>query len=440
MLQHRKKKLTLILSSSIIAVTFFVMILFLGFKYISGQETHSKNLEETQREIIIRKEEILSFLQKKRAEQESSFKQSQEEQEIEKILESIETLWKNPDASIETNPYLSGKENMAMDPVASDFPFFSKQVALFNSSGTLLFHNEVPFSKISEKVLFSLPENMSRVWEFMILRQQLTQDISIIALEEIEYPLSVFGKDILYFACILCGIWIFLSIFSYFIVSAILKPVEENMQEMEYFIDNAGHELKTPLAVIQSSWSLMKEIQHYDSELLDEIIHETQKASELIGALRALSQITKKQTLEKCNLAEIITEIWKEYLPKIREKNISLNLKGEEIIIDGNRQHLKILFSNLIGNAIKYNIPDGKIFIIFSKNTVSIEDTWIGIPKKEQKKIWSRFYRVKEHRNLEEGFWLGLAMVQKICQIYGYSTQLESTPQKGTRIILTLKK
>lgn len=87
----------------------------------------------------------------------------------------------------------------------------------------------------------------------MILRQQLTQDISIIALEEIEYPLSVFGKDILYFACILCGIWIFLSIFSYFIVSAILKPVEENMQEMEYFIDNAGHELKTPLAVIQSS-------------------------------------------------------------------------------------------------------------------------------------------------------------------------------------------
>lgn len=53
----------------------------------------------------------------------------------------------------------------------------------------------------------------------------------------------------------------------------------------------------------------MKEIQHYDSELLDEIIHETQKASELIGALRALSQITKKQTLEKCNLAEIITEI-----------------------------------------------------------------------------------------------------------------------------------
>lgn len=163
MLQHRKKKLTLILSSSIIAVTFFVMILFLGFKYISGQETHSKNLEETQREIIIRKEEILSFLQKKRAEQESSFKQSQEEQEIEKILESIETLWKNPDASIETNPYLSGKENMAMDPVASDFPFFSKQVALFNSSGTLLFHNEVPFSKISEKVLFSLPENMSRV-------------------------------------------------------------------------------------------------------------------------------------------------------------------------------------------------------------------------------------------------------------------------------------
>lgn len=152
-LENRKKKLTFILSSSIIGMTFFVMILFLGFKYISGQEIHTKNLEETHREIILKKEEILSFLEKKRSEQESSFKQSQEEQEIEKILESIETIWKNPDTSIETNPYLSGKENINLDPVASDFPFFSKQVALFDNSGSLLFHNEVPFSKISEEVL-----------------------------------------------------------------------------------------------------------------------------------------------------------------------------------------------------------------------------------------------------------------------------------------------
>lgn len=122
-------------------------------------------------------------------------------------------------------------------------------------------------------------------------------------------------------------IWVFLNIFSYFIVSLILKPVEENMQEMEYFIDNAGHELKTPLAVIQSSGNLMKEIKQYDSELLDEIMDETKKASELIGALRSLSKISKKQELQSCNLADMITEIGKEYLLKMREKHISLTLK-----------------------------------------------------------------------------------------------------------------
>lgn len=91
-------------------------------------------------------------------------------------------------------------------------------------------------------------------------------------------------------------------------------------------------------------------------------------------------------------------------------------------------QHLKILLSNLIGNAIKYNTENGKIYITLAQNSISIEDTGIGIPKKEQKKIWSRFYRVKEHRNLEEGFGLGLAMVQKVCEIYGYKYILESTP------------
>lgn len=153
---------------------------------------HRKSLTLTQKEIIIKKEEILSFLDKKQQEQEQSFEQSQEEQEIEKILESIETLWNNPDTSIETNPYLTGKQNLNFEPVQSEFPFFSKQVALFETSGKLLFHNEVPFSKISEETLKSTPETLEKIGDFMVLRQQLTADIFIIALEEIEYPLSQF--------------------------------------------------------------------------------------------------------------------------------------------------------------------------------------------------------------------------------------------------------
>lgn len=112
----------------------------------------------------------------------------------------------------------------------------------------------------------------------------------------------------------------------------------------------------------------------------------------------------------------------------MREKNISLTIKGQNLEVLGNRGHLKILLGNLIGNAIKYNKENGKIFVSLGTNTLSIEDTGIGIPKKEQKKIWSRFYRVKEHRNLEEGFGLGLAMVQKICEMYHYTYHLESSP------------
>ncbi len=439
-LETRKKKLTLILSSSIIGLTFLVMFVFLGFKYFSWEQAHKKSLTLTQKEIIIKKEEILWFLEKKQQEQEQSFEQSQEEQEIEKILESIETLWNNPDASIESNPYLTGKQSLNFEPVQSEFPFFSKQVALFETSGKLLFHNEVPFSKISEETLKSAPETLGKIGDFMVLRQQLTADIFIVALEEIEYPLSQFWKDILYFSLILIVVWIFLNILSYFIVSKILQPVEENMQEMEYFIDNAGHELKTPLAVIQSSGNLMKEIKQYDSQLLDEIMSETQKAGELISALRSLSQMSKKTQTESCNLADIVTEIWKEYLPKMREKHISLTLKGQNLEVLGNHGHLKILLSNLIGNAIKYNKEHGKILVTLAVNTLSIEDTGIGIPKKEQKKIWSRFYRVKEHRNLEEGFGLGLAMVQKICEMYRYTYHLESTPNVGTKITLTFPK
>ena len=125
------------------------------------------------------------------------------------------------------------------------------------------------------------------------------------------------------------------------------------------------------------------------------------------------------------------------YLSLLAEKKkIKLSVEyRDEIYFKIDKESFVRLIHNLISNAIKYNTVGGSIDITLEKNSITIKDTGIGIPKEHQKEIYERFYRAT---NQVGGFGLGLNIVHKVCEAYGIEISLTSKVNEGSTFVLSL--
>lgn len=217
------------------------------------------------------------------------------------------------------------------------------------------------------------------------------------------------------------GVYIISSRF----VNSTLSPVEKNMDDMEQFIHNAGHELKTPIAVVKSSMELMKLKKNYDEGIV-ESIEELNRMNNLIQALISLSNTENPDNSESINIKEVCEKLQKNYREKLEEKDISLQIIVKRPLqIQANREYAEIFLSNLLSNAIKYNRENGKITIIIDQKNITIQDTGIGIAKENLGKIFDRFYQEDETRTTDS-FGVGLSLVERIASIYKWIVTVES--------------
>ncbi|RKW21376.1 sensor histidine kinase [Candidatus Gracilibacteria bacterium] len=255
-------------------------------------------------------------------------------------------------------------------------------------------------------------------------------------IKEMHYNFSTFLRDILGF--------LFLNFLSsavfYFIgfsfVNRVFKPVEENISDMKNFIHNAGHELKTPISVIDSNIQLLLDMKTYDEEMILELKTEILKLNSLLQSLINLSDIGSFRNVEKVDLNDIVEEILKSFSEKIQEKNIKINKNiKKNIFIMANRDYLYIFLSNIIGNAIKYNKQNGEINISFENSWLTINDNGIGISDDDLPKIFDRFFKSDKSRNTS-GFGIGLSLVQKIAEVYNWKVKVGSELGNGTKFLI----
>jgi signal transduction histidine kinase len=156
----------------------------------------------------------------------------------------------------------------------------------------------------------------------------------------------------------------------------------------------------------------------------------------LITWLITLSDINKNIWIQKIWIYKNIKGIIKSYETEINIKNIKINInKKYNLNINANVEYFEILFSNLFGNAIKYNKSWWKVKITINKNSLIIEDTWIWINVKNIDKIFDRFFQESNNRNID-WFWIGLSLVKKISNIYWWRISLKSKKWKWTKIII----
>ena len=207
-----------------------------------------------------------------------------------------------------------------------------------------------------------------------------------------------------------------------------------------------AHELRTPLAAVQSHIeAFMDKVWIPDDERFEVIHKETVRLTKLIDELSELSIVEDDVInikLRNVDVSSILNEVLDSYESMFISKNIELikNIKNN-INIMGDTDYLKRIFVNILSNAIKYSYENGTINVslgeIDDKIKIMIKDTGIGIPKENLKNIFERFYRSDLSRNRATGgTGIGLTITKALVEAHGGTIKIESELDNGTNVII----
>lgn len=221
---------------------------------------------------------------------------------------------------------------------------------------------------------------------------------------------------------------IVLFLFSCYISGRIVAPMEESYKKQKQFISDAGHELKTPISAIGANAELLKKglsgSPEEQKRWLDNIIYENKRMKELVTELLDLARTENTvPSMEELDISRLITG---EVLPleaAAFEKGIMIETDIEpEILLMGNSPQLSQLVSTLIDNALSHIETEREglkaIKVKLSKEkgyaVLRVMNPGVKIPEDERDKIFERFYRQDESRNLNGHYGLGLAIAKAI--------------------------
>jgi len=222
-----------------------------------------------------------------------------------------------------------------------------------------------------------------------------------------------------------------------------IKEVERMRRQ---FVDNASHELKTPISSILAVSETLIDKEPPDSRTRNRFyntIHENSiRLNNLINDLLSLSEIEqKKSSLDRqpCRIDELLFEMVDLFTPDIRKKNhtVNWNLPPEIPAVSVDRKTFQKAIGNIIDNAIRYTDQGGVITLAVEEEVgylrIDVEDSGVGIPRDDVERIFERFYRVDKVRSIKlGGTGLGLSIARSIIEAHGGKISVTSEKGKGS--------
>lgn len=228
-----------------------------------------------------------------------------------------------------------------------------------------------------------------------------------------------------------------------------LGRLDQLLNSQKQLVTDISHELRTPLTVIKGEVGLMKKYKQLDMESLVSIENEVDRLTRLVGNLLFLSQAESGEiplNYKKFALDELVCEVF-HHIQTLAGDRLEVQIdQMDQIEIDADRDRVKQVLLNLLGNAIQYTHEGGKIsldLIDDGKDAhIIIEDDGPGISKKDLNKIFDRFYRGEKSRtrSISSGFGLGLSISQYIINLHNGKISVDSEIGKGTTFTVTLPK
>ena len=226
-----------------------------------------------------------------------------------------------------------------------------------------------------------------------------------------------------------------------------VNSVKQSQQVREEFSANVSHELKTPLTSISGFAELMKDGMVTDAAHVQEfsttIYDESQRLLALIDDIMHLSRLEAGVEMEQepVNLYLLSETIIHRLRDKAMKHQVSVDLSGGSAEITGVRTNIEEMIYNLIDNSIKYNHPDGHVYVICEGRSITVQDDGIGIPEEDLNRVWERFFRVdKSHSRAIGGTGLGLSIVKHVAELHHAKVDISSQLNRGTKITITFPK
>jgi two-component system, OmpR family, sensor histidine kinase CiaH len=289
------------------------------------------------------------------------------------------------------------------------------------------------------------------IWWFIALnlqnRQMAAYKLSLLSRSDTEYAQKVekifSERDRMTTAYISEGL-VFLFVIlvgAIFLYSAVMRQIRIQKQQQNFMMA-ITHELKTPISIARLNIETLQKHQLDESKkekILKSSLQEINRLNNLTGNILVSAQLEGGSYLfnkEDLDFSGIVRECSQDFINRFPNRpwntqlEPGLNISGDPLLI-------RILVNNLIDNAVKYSLPTSPINIVLNKQAgqgiLELRDEGAGIPKKEYKRIFQKFYRVgNEDTRIAPGTGLGLYLCRKITKDHHMVLQVSENQPRGT--------
>ena len=227
-----------------------------------------------------------------------------------------------------------------------------------------------------------------------------------------------------------------------------LSRLENLFNTQRRFLADVGHELRTPLTVIKGNVGLIRKLAEFDEESLCTIDDEVDRLTRMVGDLLLLAQAESGKIVLARQLVELDTLLLDVFnqMSVLAKGKLDLRIGSiDQVLVCADRDRLKQVLVNLLGNAINYTPKGGEVIIGLGKQNnqarLTISDNGPGIPAEDLPHIFERFYRSEKARTRQrdgKGYGLGLSIAYWIVRNHQGRIEVSSTPGKGSTFCVWL--
>lgn len=222
--------------------------------------------------------------------------------------------------------------------------------------------------------------------------------------------------------------------------NSMTEKLHQAFESKKLFAQNAAHELKTPLASIRSNIDVLELDDEPSSEEYKEVIsvvkNSTERLINLVEGLLSINSVIDETRTCQFSSRDVFQTITRDLKKEIELKELIVSISGD-CTLRGDKVLIERAFSNLVHNAVRYNVEKGEVKIYLTNESITIEDTGIGIPDWGLEHIFETFYCVDTSRSKSlGGNGLGMSIVKNIFDIHNIKVTISSKVGVGTKIIL----